>query len=139
MLGKIREADTNPNMITHADFKAMPEIVNVKRYAPSHVVPTQEVLTKDSIEMDPHGILMTAPGEKDHPDIITEYFRRVKEDNYFAADAVEAALPYCDRSLVPLDTVKFQGTDSGGVRTSLRAVGMSPANTPPHTKHYPCF
>ena len=29
MLGKIREDDTNPNMITHADFKAMPEIVNV--------------------------------------------------------------------------------------------------------------
>ena len=111
MLGKIREAATNPNMITHADFRAMPEIVNVRRYAPSHVVPAQEVLTKDSIEMDPHGILMTVPGEKDHPDIITKYmyFHRVKEDNYFAADAVEAALPYCDRSLVPLDTLILAG------------------------------
>ena len=134
MLGRIREADTDPAHITHADFKAMPEIVGVKRYAPSHVVPTQEVLTITDIEMDPHGILMTAPGEKDHPDIITEYFRRVKEDNYFAADAVEAALPYCDRSLVPLDTVKFQGTDSGGVRTSLRAVGMSPAKAAEEAK-----
>ncbi len=62
MLGKTREADTNPNMITHADFKAMPETVNVKRYAPSHVVPTQAVLTTADIDMDPHGILMTVPG-----------------------------------------------------------------------------
>jgi hypothetical protein len=134
LLGRIREADTDPAHITHADFKAMLEIVGVKQYAPSQVVPTQAVLTRDSIDMDPHGILMTVPGEKDHQDIVTEFFRRVDAVTYFAADAVEAALPYCDRSLVPLDTVKFQGTDSGGVRTSLRAVGMSPAKAAEEAK-----
>ena len=112
----------------------MPEIIDVKRYAPSHVMPADEVLTKDSIDMDPHGILMTVPGEKDHPDIITEYFRRIDEPNYFATDVVEAALPVADRSLVPKDMVKFQGNDSGGVRTSLRAVGMSPAKVTEHPK-----
>ena len=64
----------------------MPEIVDVKRYAPSHVMPAEEVLTRDSIDMDPHGILMTVPGDKDHPDIINEFFRRIDEVNYFDTD-----------------------------------------------------
>ena len=112
----------------------MPEIIDVKKYAPSHIMPAEEVLTRDSIDMDPHGILMTVPGDKDHPDIITEFFRRIDEVNYFDTDVVEAALPVADRSLVPVDLVKFQGTDSGGVRTSLRAVGMSPAKVTEHAK-----
>ena len=81
----------------------MPEIIDVKKYAPSHIMPAEEYLCRDSIDMDPHGILMTVPGDKDHPDIINEFFRRIDEVNYFDTDVVEAALPVADRNLVPVD------------------------------------